>query len=200
MVTGIFPGFSMTDCRVGTPIVNLLRRRNDAACELSLLAVGPHCGELVRAVLQEIPNARLTAVQPDTELASSYDTVIEVLDERIENIALETGRFDVVHSSAALGHLIDPKSVLREHHRVLKDRGLLIVDAPGTASLGHDLGAMMQATGFSILERPNAPTGDRLFYVLEKTPAQPTAVSIEVRERDHRSARVVPHSEFLSRA
>jgi SAM-dependent methyltransferase len=204
MVTGIFPGFAMSACRVGTPIVNLLRRQNDTACGLSLLAFGPHGGAFILAVLQVIANARFTLVQPAPELAAMCGGhgVIEVLQERFEDLALETGRFDIVHCSQPLGHLIDPRIVLREHHRVLKDRGLLIVDAPGAAALGHDLGALMQAVGFSTLEAPDAPSGDRLFYVVEKTPAPPVAGNIDVHEPAGQcvSARIVPHAEFLIRA
>src|SRR6202012_432159 len=85
----------------------------------------------------EAPEAVITAVEPDERVAQSSAgfSRVELVTARIEDTALESNRFDVVHSCPTIEHLAHPAATLADHWRVLKPGGLLIMDAPSTAIL-----------------------------------------------------------------
>jgi SAM-dependent methyltransferase len=120
--------------------LDAIRRYTDLGSDIALLDVGSNRGSFVRAFLEAAPNANVAAVEPDERVAASCAGLprTQLIRERIENVALETRRFDVVHSCHTIEHLIHPLRTLIDHHRVLKNGGLLILDAPNTALLASD--------------------------------------------------------------
>ncbi|MEI9885727.1 MAG: class I SAM-dependent methyltransferase [Rhizomicrobium sp.] len=174
--------------------LDALRRHCDFARDFSVLDVGSNRGSFARAFLEAAPNAHLTAVEPDERVAASCAGLPRtyLIQARIENVALETRRFDAVHSCHTIEHLIHPAHTLADHHRSLKDGGLLVLDAPNTALLASDdiveewfidkhlyhfsartLTRMIEAAGFTILEHPDPKDRSNLFFVARKsgTPA-----------------------------
>ncbi|HXC55536.1 MAG TPA: class I SAM-dependent methyltransferase [Rhizomicrobium sp.] len=170
--------------------LDALRRHTDFAGDFTVLDVGSNRGSFARALLDAAPHAQLTAVEPDERVASSCAGLprTQLIVERIENVALESRRFDVVHSCHTIEHLIHPAHSLADHHRALKDGGILVLDAPNTALLASDdiveewfidkhlyhfsartLTRMIEAAGFTILERPDPKDRSNLLFVAKKT-------------------------------
>jgi SAM-dependent methyltransferase len=186
--------------------LDALRRNIDLQSEIALLDIGSNRGSFVRTFLEAAPNAHISAVEPDERVASSCAGLprTQLIAERIENVALETGRFDVVHSCHTIEHLIHPARALADHHRVLKAGGLLILDAPNTALLASDdiveewfidkhlyhfsertLTRMVEAAGFTIIERPDFKDRSNLFYVARKNGRRPCAAGTDLQEVEY---------------
>jgi SAM-dependent methyltransferase len=167
-----------------------IARHIDLDCEFSILDVGSNRGSFAKAILASAPHAQLTAVEPDERVAQSCAELerTELIAARIEEAALETGRFDIVHSCHTIEHLAHPARTLADHWRVLKAGGLLVIDAPNIAILGNDdiveewfidkhlyhfssrtLGRMIEAAGFEIVQRPDARDRSNLLFVARKT-------------------------------
>ena len=86
--------------------------------DFALLDVGSNRGSFARAFLDAAPNAQLIGRRarrarrrsPAPDLART-----ELIAARIEDVALETGRFDIVHSCHTIEHLAHPARVLADH-------------------------------------------------------------------------------------
>jgi len=173
----------------------VLRHKNPST-SISLLDVGSNRGSFARALLDAAPLADIVAVEPDPRVAQSCAGLerTSLLAARIEDAALETGRFDVVHSCHTIEHLAHPASVLADHRRTLKDDGLLVLDAPNIALIGADdiveewfidkhlthfsqrtLTRMVEAAGFALVEAPDHTDFSNLFLVARKGAAQDAA-------------------------
>jgi SAM-dependent methyltransferase len=172
---------------------------------LAVLDVGSNRGRFAKAFLDRAPNAKLVAVEPDERYAGSSAELPRTLlmQARIEDTNLYRGAFDIVHSCHTIEHLAHPFAVLKDHARVLKDGGLLLIDAPNIALLGGDdiveewfidkhlyhfshtsLSRMIEAAGFTIIAHPNPGDASNLLYVARKTgepkadaPADPAEVA-----------------------
>ena len=170
----------------------------------SLLDVGSNRGSFVNAVRESLPEAAITAIEPDERVAQCVAGRAELMVSRIEDAALETGRFDVVHSCHTIEHLAHPLDTLRDHHRVLNDGGLLILDAPNIALIGADdvveewfidkhlshfsertLTRMVEAAGFAILQRPDRCDRENLFLIARKAVREETPIAADPPEVDH---------------
>jgi len=166
-----------------------LDRHLDLSDEIAALDVGSNRGSFARTFLSAAPYATLTAVEPDERFAASCAKLArtELLNARIEDVALETGRYDVVHSCHTLEHLAHPAHILADHWRVMKPDGLLVVDVPNIALIDSDdiveewfidkhlthfsartLTRMIEAAGFSILEGPDPSDRENLLVVARK--------------------------------
>jgi SAM-dependent methyltransferase len=186
--------------------VEALRRHLDFASDFSLLDVGSNRGSFARVFLNAAEHAHLVAVEPDERVAANCAGLArtQLIRERIENVALETGRFDAIHSCHTIEHLIHPASTLSDHHRTLKDGGILVLDAPNTALLASDdiveewfidkhlyhfsentLTRMLEASGFTILERPDRRDRSNLFYVAKKNGRTPSNGGIDIDEVEY---------------
>jgi len=186
--------------------LDALRRHCDFASDFTLLDVGSNRGSFARALLAAAPQMHLTAVEPDERVAASCAGLprTQLIEERIENVALEGRRFDAVHSCHTIEHLIHPMRTLLDHHRTLKDGGILVLDAPNTALLASDdiveewfidkhlyhfsartLTRMIEAAGFTILEHPDPKDRSNLFFVARKNADKPAFVGSDLLEVDY---------------
>jgi SAM-dependent methyltransferase len=184
--------------------LDALARHADLTSPLSLLDVGSNRGSFVRAFLEAAPRAQLVAVEPDERVVNSCAGLArtELIHARIEATALESRRFDIVHSCHTIEHLADPARVLADHFRTLKEGGLLVIDAPSIAFLGSNdvveewfidkhlfhfsprtLARMIEMTGFEILEGPDRSDRENLLIVARKVSAPPPIFG-----HDHREA------------
>ncbi len=183
--------------------VDAVLRQCDPQAHFSLLDVGSNRGSFARALLSAAPHAHITAVEPDERVAQSCAGLArtELQVSRIEDAALETGRFDILHSCHTIEHLAHPAHVLDDHHRVLKDGGRLVLDAPNIAILGADdiveewfidkhlyhfsertLSRMVEAAGFAIVEKADRGDAANLFLVARKADAVDSAVAADPQE------------------
>ncbi len=187
----------------------------DFTQEFSLLDVGSNRGSFAKALLAAAPQAQLTAVEPDERVAKSCADLerTQLIEARIEDAALETGRFDAVHSCHTIEHLAHPARTLADHWRVLKPGGILVIDAPNTAILGNDdiveewfidkhlyhfsahtLGRMIEAAGFEIVRQPDARDRSNLLFVARKTDAAHEATAD--REEAERAEKLI--AQYMS--
>lgn len=65
---------------------------------------------------------------------------LNVFAAQLKDAKFEPGSFDVITMWHVLEHLDNPRDLLREAHRVLKSRGILIIATPNTDSLGFKYG------------------------------------------------------------
>ena len=158
--------------------------------EISLLDVGSNRGSFARAFLETAPEARIVAVEPDERVADAARDLerTELIVSRIEHAALESNRFDIVHSCHTIEHLAEPMRVLADHWRVLKPNGLLVLDAPNIAIIEsgdiieewfidkhlyhfsvRTLMRMVTAAGFDIVSAPDPKDRENLLIVARKS-------------------------------
>jgi len=164
---------------------------------LRLLDVGSNRGSFARAFLDAAPDARITAVEPDERFADSCASLprTELVRARIEDTALPDQQFDIVHSCHTIEHLGAAFAALKDHARVLKDGGLLVIDAPNIVLTGGDdiveewfidkhlfhfsartLSRMIEAAGFTIIRRNDPADLVNLLFVARKTGAGTDAI------------------------
>lgn len=197
-----------------------LHRHADFSAALSVLDVGSNRGSFARAFLDAAPNANIVAVEPDERVAQSCAGLerCEIVEARIENVALEGGRFDVVHSCHTIEHLANPARVLADHWRTLKPGGLLLVDAPNTAILDAEdiveewfidkhlyhfsartLMRMIASTGFEIIAAPDADDRENLLIVARKAYTAFPAASLDPREVDEAERLIAAYTATRAR-
>jgi SAM-dependent methyltransferase len=183
--------------------LSLMRGRADFSAPLSLLDVGSNRGAFARAFLAAAPRAHITAVEPDERVADSCMLLerTELIDERIEDTALPSDSFDIVHSCHTIEHLAAPAEVLADHWRVLKPYGLLVVDAPNVAAIGGDdileewfidkhlhhysattLRRLLDACGFEVVEGPDPCDQLNLLFAAYKRPLAMRPVAADLHE------------------
>jgi SAM-dependent methyltransferase len=183
--------------------LSILKRHSDLEGEIVLLDVGSNRGSFAKAFLEDAPNATVVAVEPDERVAQSCGKLdrCELVQCRIEDAALETGRFDIIHSCHTIEHLAEPTRVLADHWRVLKPGGLLLIDAPNSAILDADdiieewfidkhlyhfsartLMRMLVATGFEIITAPDIDDETNLLIVARKAYTAYPARDLDLRE------------------
>jgi SAM-dependent methyltransferase len=95
-----------------------------------VLDIGCSGGRLVR----EVSSRGLAACGIDVEIAPLVTArkagIVDLAVGDAHALPFGDCRFDLVHLSHTLEHLVDPRTVLGEAHRVLKPDGLLIVCVP----------------------------------------------------------------------
>src|SRR5271163_867985 len=182
-----------------------LKRHVDFTSKLEVLDVGSNRGSFVRAFLDAAPDANITAIEPDERVAQSPAGLArcDIIEARIEDTALESGRFDIVHSCHTIEHLANPARVLADHWRTLKPGGLLLIDAPNAAILDVDdmveewfidkhlyhfstrtLMRLVSMAGFEIIAAPDAEDRENLLVGARKAYTGYPAASLDTREVD----------------
>jgi SAM-dependent methyltransferase len=184
-------------------VLSLLARHANLSAELCVLDVGSNRGSFVRAFLDASPASHIVAVEPDDRVAVACAWLdrVELITARIEDVPLESGRFDVIHSCHTIEHLAEPARVLAEHWRALKPGGLLILDAPNIAILDADdiveewfidkhlyhfsartLMRFVEAAGFEVIVAPDIADRENLLLIACKSHTAHRAIGADPRE------------------
>lgn len=200
--------------------LDALRRHADLSAELKLLDVGSNRGSFARAFLAAAPHAALTAVEPDERYADlSADLPrTELVRARTEHTDFAPGRFDIVHSCHTIEHVGEAFAALKDHARVLKTGGLLVIDAPNTALLGGDdiveewfidkhlfhfsartLARMIEAAGFMIVEQNDPADAVNLLFVARKLGEAETKIAGDAGEVARAKALMVRYAATRAR-
>jgi 2-polyprenyl-3-methyl-5-hydroxy-6-metoxy-1,4-benzoquinol methylase len=170
---------------------------------MTMLDVGSNRGRFTAAFLEAAPNAQVTAVEPDERYADSCADMARttLMLARIEDAQLADASFDIIHSCHTIEHLAHPFASLKDHARVLKPGGLLVLDAPNIALVGGDdileewfidkhlyhfsettLGRMIEAAGFTIIEHPDPKDRINLLFVARKAGEPSTDIAADPAE------------------
>jgi SAM-dependent methyltransferase len=170
--------------------MDALARHADLQAPMAVLDVGSNRGSFARALLQAAPKVALTALEPDERFADASADLprTELVRARTEHTAFADGRFDVIHTCHTIEHVGEAFATLKDHARVLKDGGLLVIDAPNIGLIGgediseewfidkhlfhfsaHTLSRMIEAAGFTIIERNDPADAVNLLFVARKT-------------------------------
>lgn len=162
-------------------------KRHAPAGGFRLIDIGSNRGRFIDALIKEFPAAEAVAVEPDERVSDSVTGKAKLHVARIEALKLDDASFDVVHSCHTIEHLAHPLRVLKDHARILKPGGLLILDAPNIAIIGAEdiveewfidkhlyhfsprtMTRMVEAAGFEIVEQPDPNDRENVFIVARK--------------------------------
>ena len=176
-----------------------LARHADLSKPLAVLDVGSNRGSFAGAFLEAAPAAHLTAVEPDERFSDSCAGLArtDLVCARTEDTAFPDAAFDIVHSCHTIEHLGEPFAALKDHARVLKSGGLLVIDAPNIALIGGEdiveewfidkhlfhfsartLSRMIEAAGFEIIQQNDPADAINLLFVARKTGAATATATI----------------------
>ncbi|MDE2465089.1 MAG: class I SAM-dependent methyltransferase [Alphaproteobacteria bacterium] len=191
-----------------------LSRHADLSAPAQVLDVGSNRGSFARQFMAAAPNASLLAIEPDARVADCVQELdrTELICARIEDVALQSERFDIVHSCHTIEHVASPAKVLADHWRVLKPQGLLVLDAPSTAILESEdmveewfidkhlyhfsartLMRMVSAAGFEIIEPPEPGDRENLLLVAVKSGRPTASTTADPREVSDAERRVATY-------
>jgi ubiquinone/menaquinone biosynthesis C-methylase UbiE len=170
------------------PVALAALKRHAPSDHFRVIDVGSHRSDFLIALADAFPAAEAVAIEPDERVAASAADKAELHVARIESLKFAAGTFDVIHSCHTIEHLAHPSRVLKDHARILKSGGLLLLDAPNIAltqaediveewfvdkHLYHfsarTLTRMVEAAGFEIIEAPDPRDRENLFLVAKKT-------------------------------
>ena len=172
----------------------------DLSAPLALLDVGSNRGSFAHAFLEAAPNAALTALEPDERFANSCADLprTALVRARLEAVTLPAATFDIVHSCHTIEHLGEAFAALKDHARVLKDGGLLVLDAPNLALVGTEdiaeewfidkhlfhftartLSRMIEAAGFTIIRQNDPADLTNLLFVARKSGASQDVIAAD---------------------
>jgi len=178
---------------------------------LALLDVGSNRGSFAKAFLDAAPKANITAVEPDERYADSCANLprTKLIWRRTEATDFPDASFDIVHSCHSIEHLAAPFAALKDHARVLKQGGLLVLDAPNIALIGGDdiveewfidkhlyhfsnvtLRRLIEAAGFTIVQEPDPADLTNLLFVAQKTRKPTAEIAADPAEVAHAEALV----------
>jgi SAM-dependent methyltransferase len=189
--------------------LDALARHVELDGALALLDVGSNRGSFAKAFLDAAPKANITAVEPDERYAGSCAGLprTKLIWARTEATDFPDASFDIVHSCHTIEHLAAPFAALKDHARVLKQGGLLVLDAPNIALIGGDdiveewfidkhlfhfsktsLTRMIEAAGFTIIAAPDPSDLTNLLFVARRTRASATQIAPNPAEATHAEA------------
>jgi SAM-dependent methyltransferase len=103
-----------------------------------VLDVGANRGSFIHALRAINPGAQILAVEPDGRVVASYAGLpgVETRVERIENVALEPGVYDLIYSSHTLEHVKSVRDHLAQMADALSADGVLFIEAPNIDLIG----------------------------------------------------------------
>lgn len=105
---------------------------------MRVLDVGSSRGDFVRWYQDENPKASITALEPDTRIAS-YPEGVEFVGKRLEDAGLPANYYDFLYCNQTLEHTDSAARVLQEMYRVMKPGGRLFLEVPNIQVIDYPL-------------------------------------------------------------
>jgi FkbM family methyltransferase len=102
-----------------------------------VMDVGANRGDFVLWMSAKHPEVRILAVEPDASVISRYSGLphVESRVDRLENILLASGVFDLVFCSHTLEHARSASLMLRQIHASMRPGGWLMLEVPNLAAI-----------------------------------------------------------------
>lgn len=107
----------------------------DATC---VLDVGSSRGDFVTWYQQQNPHARITALEPDTRIATC-PVGVGFIGKRLEDANLPADQYDFVYCNQTLEHVDHAAAFLREIWRVMAPGGKLLLEVPNIECIDYPL-------------------------------------------------------------
>lgn len=107
-----------------------------------ILDIGSNRGAFVRAARETWPDAKIAAIEPDNRVVGEYVTMpgVSLHTAPVEDIALQSDRYDLIHCSHTLEHLADPMRVMEQISAALTPDGIAYLEVPNIDTIrGDDL-------------------------------------------------------------
>lgn len=107
--------------------INIIRRYKS---EGEFLDIGTNSGFFLR--LARGQGWKLTGIEPSPPLAelASECWGLNIINKFLENADLQTGYYDVVTMTDVFEHIVNPKEVLLEVKRIMKNDGIALIKVP----------------------------------------------------------------------
>ena len=112
--------------------INLLERHVSLESFKFVLDIGSNRCSFLHSLRKRNARANLYGIEPDESVIGSCERNenLEILNDRIQNIALPENSYDLIYCSHTLEHLADPRSALEKIHHSLMPDGLLYLEVP----------------------------------------------------------------------
>ncbi len=97
------------------------------------LDIGSSVGSFLIIVDKVFPGTKLIGVEPskpEVEIGKGLFNKIQFVNSYYDKDMFEKGRFDIVHHSHVIEHIIDPRKFIETNHFHLKKNGLLMLSYP----------------------------------------------------------------------
>ncbi len=184
--------------------ITTLERLGALASARRVLDVGANRGAFIEALREEGRSERIVAVEPDTRVTEKLRAMeeVELIEKRIEEVALAPRTFDLIHCSHTLEHLDSPARVLRQLAGALADDGLLYIEVPDIAFIAtpdiveewfidkhlyhysaETLAAQLAAAGLQPLEAVRGDGTNITVVARRTTPRPPRPAPADLAER-----------------
>ena len=95
-----------------------------------ILDVGSSRGHFVKWAKANIPDAEITAVEPDTRVIHDYQDEFHVIGKYLEDIELPSNHFDFVYCMQTLEHSDSAAAMLKQIYDALRPGGVVFVEVP----------------------------------------------------------------------
>jgi SAM-dependent methyltransferase len=153
------------------------------------LDVGSNRGSFLIELKKQAPKIHAMAIEPDHRVVSAYEQHdgIELVLDRVENVSLPEGSFDLIYHCHTLEHQAHPLRSLIDLRQSMTDDGLLFLEVPNIALLksrdlieewfidkhlyhysASTLIDLVQKAGYAIVERPNEEDDTNISLLLKK--------------------------------
>jgi len=120
--------------------ISVLQEFVDLQTIRSCLDVGSSRGSFVKRIRALVPQASILAIEPDSNIVEDYSEVdgIDLIINRIEQVALPDNTFDVVYCGHTLEHLRSPRETLVQIEKAMAPGALLFLEVPNLEFIGRD--------------------------------------------------------------
>lgn len=105
----------------------------------NLLDIGAGSGHLIRKIISENKLINCHACDYYAEKFNSENIPFKKVNIEEEKLPYEDETFDVITSSEVIEHLQNPRNLVRESYRLLKQDGLLIMTTPNILNMNSRL-------------------------------------------------------------